>query len=466
VNEHTREIAYGQYATAKFAATWMIGTFLTFLTFGDTGDLAAPLLLVLFVSLATAAWIFGYQWGLRTFPWEDVTRTYRGNGRDLAVQTCSARRWIAGSSVYFLVYGLLMLEAYGATFDGFWIAATNPGDAYAAKFELVEQLSVRSGQTLLQVLILLSIFQLALAPLVTYFWSEIGWTLRIFAIVGATMYAAFFFYIGTMQGLGFMLAGFLAGLLGRNRRSGSSGGTARRSGRLQKWLLVGVATGGFALYMINAQSARLETFEVRDRFQANPVVESIAGRDFARGAAVLVHYPTHGYRGLAYNLETPFAWTMGRGSSRAVDSYWEQYIGTTVLADTYPLRTQERTGWQGLQSWATVYPWLASDLTFPGVVVVMAFIGRWTARMWIRSASFHDPLALMLFSQLVLFVIFIPANNQVLISRPALLGVSTCVFLYFAREFVWRRRVTSRSQTIHLAPRDRTFGGSRFSHFS
>lgn len=440
----------GGASTRTFAVAWMLGTFLAFLIFGDTSDLAAPVLLTVFVSFATGAWLLGYQWGLRSFPWADVTKMYTQNLGRTDAHIRSAKRWIAASGAYFFAYGLLMLEAYGATLNTFWLTVTKPGDAYAAKFELVEELSVRSGQTLLQVLILLSVFQLALAPLVTYFWRDIGWLLRILATAGASVYVAFFLYIGTMQGLGYLLAGVLAGVLARRLRTQAQ--STRGTRPLRAWLIVAFAVGAFALYMINAQSARLDTFEVRDRFQPNPLIEAVAGREFARGAAVLAHYPTHGYRGLAYNLETPFEWTMGRGSSRAIDSYWEQYLGTTVLRETYPLRTQERTGWPGLQSWTTVYPWLASDLSFPGVVAAMIFMGRWTARMWIRSAHFHDPLALMLFSQLVLFVIFIPANNQVLISRPALLGVTSCLLLYFLREFIWRRHPRDRYATSSSEP--------------
>lgn len=439
--EDCRKLAREAASTRTLAIGWMLGTFAAFLLLGDTSDLPAPLLLFLYVSLASGAWAAGYRWGIRSFPWHTAANNYTRHGKDWFANLGLARKWIVASGIYFVAYGFLMLQSYGATPQSFWKAIAEPGESYAAKFEIVEDLSQQSGQTLLQVLILLSVFQLALAPLTTYFWSSLGTTLRVLALVGASVYVAFFLYIGTMQGIGYLLAGVLSGILARDSTTNETT-TPKRGQRKRRWMFAVLTISAFSLYMINAQSARLETFEVRDKFQPNPLVESFAGRDFARGAAVLVHYPTHGYRGLAYNLETPFAWTMGRGSSRALDSYWAQYLGESVLRDTYPLRTQERTGWLGLQSWATVYPWLASDMSFPGTLFLMIFLGRWTARMWVRSSKFHDPLALMLFSQLILFVIFIPANNQVLISRPAFIGVASCVFLYLAREIAWNSELT------------------------
>lgn len=433
------------YSPMKLGVWWMLGTFVAWWLFGDTSGLDDKVLLCSFIGAATLIWTLGYVHGVRTFPWDALCARYGDPAENEARQVHSARMWLWASGIYFLLYSYSMLTLYGGTLSTFWEVAQHPGDAYAAKFDIIESLTTQTGNTLLQVLILASLLQLPLGPLVGYFWGQLPLTLKVTAVAGFTAYVGFFLYIGTLQGLGFLLIGLIAGLLARQHRVTTEGALKRGRGvgRGSRVLMAASLTA-FSLYMINAQADRLNIFDVKDRFQPNPTVEALAGRDFARGLAVVVHYPTHGYRGLALNLDTAFsdptAWTEGRGSSRAVDSYWEQYVGGSAFDETFPALTEKRTGWSATTSWATVYPWLASDFSWPGVLILMFFLGRWTARMWLRSVSFHDPLALMLFSQLALFVAFVSVNNQVLISRPALLAVAAAWGLYFVRELTFSSR--------------------------
>jgi hypothetical protein len=420
----------------------MLGTFFAYLSLGDTSGVENLPELVLFVGLATSAWAVGYRHGIYTFPMKAFCGRY-GDDPDANEQrhSRSARRWVWASGIYFIIYGGALLALYGATPEKFWRTVTKPGEAYAAKFETIEGLTTQATNPLLQVLTLSAILQLPLAPLLGYFWGQLSNAVRLAAVLGCASYVAFFLYIGTLQGLGFLLIGLLAGLLARRHRPDVDHVKAKRS-RRRATALIGIGLALFGIYFANAQADRLQVFEVKEtqRFKPNPYVEAVVGHDLARGLRVVVHYPTHGYEGLAYNLETaleePFLWTEGRGSSRGVDSYWDQYFGESVLKDTYMGHTEVRTGWSATIAWATVYPWLASDFTWPGTLILMLFIGRWTARMWLRTIAFHDPLTLILFSQLALFVAFVSINNQLLISRPALVAVASVVALHLARETV------------------------------
>lgn len=455
---------YGKsvHAPLKIAVGWMLGTFAAYLLLGDTSGLDDLHILALWVALATLAWTVGYRHGVATFPLAALQERY-GRDPELADgQGESARRWIVVSSIYFIIYSLALLKLYGATPSTFREVIFHPGAAYQAKFDSIDNLATTP---LLQALTLASLLQLPLGPLLGYFWDRLTLAMRAVALFGLGAYVAFYLYIGTLQGMGFLLIGLVAGLLAKRHRVDVDHVRAKRSRRRLN-ALIGIGLATFGVYFTNAQADRLQTFDVKEsqRFKPNPHVEAIVGHDLARGLQVVVHYPTHGYRGLAYNLDTamdePFLWTEGRGSSRAVDSYWEQHTGRSVLLETYPGVTEKRTGWPATTNWATVYPWLASDFTWPGTLLLMLFIGRWTARMWLRSIVFHDPLALMLFSQLALFVAFISINNQLLISRPALIAVVSCVALHLWREVAGSRltaRPTSRgtrsSHRYHRTPR-------------
>lgn len=424
------------WAPMTLGVAWMLGTLVCFLWFGNTEELSL-VLLVVFAVCATAAWALGYAWGVRAFPLARLQERFGGE-ENQARHARAAAKWVLASGVYYALYGYSLLVLYGATSATFWEVVKNPGSAYAAKFATIDSLSAETGHPLLQLLILCSVFQLALAPLLTFFWGSLPLSIRAVGMLGMASYVAFFLYIGTMQGLGFLLVGLMSGLIAKRWRPGA---TKRQASRYRRWITLALVLfiSAFSVYMINAQADRLDTFSVTDRFEPNEHVEEIFGREFARGLAVFLEYPTHGYRGLALNLDAPFEWTGLRGSSRAVDSYWQQFFGESVFEKTYPARTERATGWSATIVWSTVYPWLASDFTYPGTIILMLLIGRWTASMWFRSTIFHDPLALMLFSQLMLFVLFVPVNNQVLISQPAFNAVVQCVLLFWFRDLFRRR---------------------------
>lgn len=110
-------------------------------------------------------------------------------------------------------------------------------------------------------------------------------------------------------------------------------------------LLISIFVG----YMAFNQSQRVTHAGIEGRFESNALIASLTSDEFAREVAVVGFYPTHGYIGLSYNLQTPFVWSQGRGNSRALDSHWTQYVGGKSAYDsTYPARTAVRTGWPRL----------------------------------------------------------------------------------------------------------------------
>ena len=107
------------------------------------------------------------------------------------------------------------------------------------------------------------------------------------------------------------------------------------------------------------------------------------------------------------------------------------------------MRTQIATGWDAGKYWSTIYPWLASDLTFPGAILFMALVGWWLARWWVEATYGGDRLAMLLFAEVMLLIAFVPANNQIGISRPNTIGALTLLVLYALSH--WQRRLPDRS---------------------
>nr|WP_146218393.1 hypothetical protein [Micromonospora acroterricola] len=403
----------------------MLGTFGLFWTGALAQQVPNPGTLCLFVLGATGAFAAGYVAQL----WRSSSRPIVGTTRSTDVRR--VRRLVLASGIYYVVLGVALLVEYGATGPGSIIASLqDPAGAYLNKFTVYQQ-QQDSGRTnpVIQVLTLLGFLGTALVPLLVVYWRRLSGGLRLVGLAGIGVYSLFFLYIGTLKGLGDFVLMIAAGLLIASSRNPDR--TGRKMNRRRATVLVAVVFALFCAYMVSNQADRVDQFGTHDRVRANPTVERIVGEQVATGLAALVIYPTHGYLGLAYNLETPFVWSHGLGSTPAVASYGSQYLGIdTDQYPAYPTRTEDRTGWPAGMYWSTIYPWLASDLTFPGTVLFMAFLGWFFARLWREVNLSGGILPTLIFVQMCLLVAYIPANNQLGMSRPAVIGLATLLSLY------------------------------------
>jgi len=410
---------------------YLVGTFLLFLAVGQV-DLVEDILgLSVFVLSCTLFFAAGYFIKIRSY--SDFRTTPTG-GRTPA-------RWIAASAAYFAIYGAALFVEYGATGPlAVLDAISNPGLAYLNKFEVFAlQEATGRRNAVIQVMTLLAVLYTPLIPFITLFWSRLSARLRVISLISVAIYGTFFLFIGTLKGLGDLLVFLIASLLIRtiwSRKAGTAG-SGWRAGTLAA---IGVSV--FIAYMAFNQSQRLQETGIEDRFEPNSAIASIAGEDFARGLAVVAFYPTHGYVGLAYNLGTPFEWSGGLGASRALDSYWTQYVGGQGASESaYPYRTEDRTGWPALTYWCTIYPWLASDLTFPGTVFFMGLVGWFLAKFWYEAAYRRSLLAVLLFCQLMLLIAYVPANNQIGTSRASLIAFICLAGAYLLNRITSKRNM-------------------------
>jgi hypothetical protein len=114
--------------------------------------------------------------------------------------------------------------------------------------------------------------------------------------------------------------------------------------------------------------------------------------------------------------------TYGYGNSFFLTRQAERLTGVSNLwKDTYPARIEYR-GWDSYGLWSSIYPWLASDLTFPGVLVAVFFVGWMFGAVWRDILVGKNPFAVALFAQLVLMLFYFPANNQLMQSGEGLSG--------------------------------------------
>lgn len=154
------------------------------------------------------------------------------------------------------------------------------------------------------------------------------------------------------------------------------------------------------------------------KFNSNHIVYKIFGETMGYAITSVIHYVSGGYYGLTKSLEVPFKWTYGLGNSFALSSYATQYLGVDYMINySIPSRAEAITGYPALMYWSTIFPWLASDFTFPGCIVLMFIISRLYAISWREAIYNKNLLSVLLFTRLNIMWLFLPANNQLMQTR-------------------------------------------------
>jgi hypothetical protein len=427
-----------------------------------------PLLLYTFLVLAHLSLLGGYLSGAFRAP-----RSYSGRWSLRSVF------WVCAAAT------LIVLPATSHARTGSWYpnivsGLRNPGSAYRNTVALQA-----TGQWIEYVRILLAVPLTLLLPLTVYEWTRLSRAMRVAAVVGIGGYLALYVASGTnkaladaavlisMLGAAAVLAGRMSFDRKRVLRVAAAGVTAivlmlvffaagqsSRSGGLATSLDINARSINWSspARPVDAQYAAL--FARGDAF--NPA-EYQAEHPHAGSGLVLAHlndwvvaplpsalrrpvialagYLTQGYYGLSLALEQPYVPTYGLGGSQFLARVGSRLTASSRFEDRpYPMRAERNDGWDAYGLWSTFYAWVASDLTFPGVLLLMALIGRLWAMSWLDTLEGSNPFAVGAFAVLTLVVVYLPANDQLLSS-----GESTVGFLGLLALWLWTRRGTAAS---------------------
>jgi hypothetical protein len=427
----------------KYSQIYLWTTFLLFALSSKALNLENPLLLFSYISIAFTCIYFGYHLGIR----QERRTLYCIKEPSLKL----VKFLIVASAFYYFSYGAVYLSEYGASgISNILSIILNPGEAYSAKFEIYEmQKSQNRTNSLARVVVLLGALQGFLIPLLVIFWEKISLKLKILGIISIIVYCSFFLFIGTMKGLGDILIHFALGYMVKTSRTKLQfSGEKRKPKSLKTKLMAITLAFGFIVYMSTSMQSRVST--LGNAMEINPailenVVTTIFGDEAGVGVIIMLSYPSAGYLGFDKNLSTPFEWSYGLGSMRALNGYKNQYIGgEDYYQKSYPARTEARTGYPALMLWATIFPWLASDLTYFGALIVMIIIGWFIARLWCEAVMYARPLSLALLSSMFILIMYIPANNQIFQSRNSFIGFFVLLAFYIItdrgrKKNVWKK---------------------------
>lgn len=161
--------------------------------------------------------------------------------------------------------------------------------------------------------------------------------------------------------------------------------------------------------------------------------ESPVGRQLTRplffSIAMFSGYLSQGNFGMGIALEEPFESTYVAGSVPIAKPYLESWLGKDFAARSY-LSKVTQAGWHDQYTWSGALTWFASDISFYGVPIFLLLVGFFFGRSWC-DAIYHRRLsAVVVFSLILYFFAYLPANNQLFQSVEYFSGASVFVFIY------------------------------------
>jgi hypothetical protein len=144
----------------------------------------------------------------------------------------------------------------------------------------------------------------------------------------------------------------------------------------------------------------------------NALVRGLSAGTLRTGVVGIAFYVTHGYYGLYLSLDKPFVPMFGVGNSLFLTQQVVRITGNEQIGNmSYPKRIEDE-GWDALGLWSSIYPWIASDVSFPGTIIVVFLIGRLFGLAWSDALSGRNPFAYGMLAQFAIMLFYFPANNQ------------------------------------------------------
>ncbi len=128
----------------------------------------------------------------------------------------------------------------------------------------------------------------------------------------------------------------------------------------------------------------------------------------------ITSYLSDGYYGLSKCLDLDFKWTYGCGNSLALQAIHDKITGGNLYETTYLGRMEREYAILGKAQWHTIFPWLASDITFTGSLLIFLPIAFIYGKSWNEVIKYRNPLSYLMLCLLTIMFIFVPANNQIL----------------------------------------------------
>ncbi len=183
------------------------------------------------------------------------------------------------------------------------------------------------------------------------------------------------------------------------------------------------------LFSNNMKSREVSLYSGKGDYSAFPW--NIMPEDLRPAIYWLTAYVAQGYSALSYCLELPFSSTFGLGNSWFTIQNFSSLLGVPILQYTY-LGKAEALGFGAYKNWHTVYTWIANDVSFIGVPIILFILYYLMAQSWCDYLDYNDGFAFIFVTIMGFFSFYISANNTVFSHADTL-------FAFYIILYLWKR---------------------------
>lgn len=366
----------------------------------------------------------GYYVGCRTV---DKNKAYSDNStisnREINLLTISLR-----VSIISLLLELIYIVGLGH----FSLSFSSLGNLYNARIE-------DNNNIVILVRFICSAFRVIANCLGLYLFKEISKQKKYLVILNVILYLlVFLFGYGNQKGASDVVIYFAIAVYISRMKVGKR--TSKKSLRIIILILVAVFfLFSYMQYLryvplgINASNFHLHS-SGEYYFNTNHLVFKIFGDKLGFGmAGLLSGYLSQGYYGLSLCMQLPFEWSYGIGSSYALTSLLKKFGIEGIFERTYISRMTNNFRRNGLRSWNTIFPWLASDYTWIGAALFFIFVGYFMAKAWKEVILNDNIISYIVFCETIILILFIPANNQLFHGYDAFISTWVLIIVWLFR---------------------------------
>lgn len=292
------------------------------------------------------------------------------------------------------------------------------------------------GGTLLSILAgVVGPFSVMFIPMSVVCFKELSLSKKLIGVLTIIVFSLSKLVAGTNEGFFepvlYLIVGFVL-------RSSTRQHSTKRN-RNWIWLIVGVVA---IVYLFNlVMTDRNGTFYEFGQLGENQISPNKGLINYVpEGLKILfiwlTFYITQGYYGMSLALTGDWHPMFGAGFSSYLRSNLQPLFSHDLAQDTLMYSTNPY-GWIYGVNWHTAYTWFASDVWWPGVIFIMLGMGYLFGRVFKEAYYTRNPISVGLFALLVMFCIFIPANNKIFAN-------SDTFFAFFVYLFIWLSRKLKR----------------------
>lgn len=376
-------------------------------------DIRNPLMMILYFVILNLSLYWGYKYGIK-------------------VSRCSRYQIGTNTIKVLLLLGLFLNIEYlhrqwaihGMSFSiaNLAFALINPGDVYSAEATMSINTNIITG-------VILTPIRWAVVPMGIYYWKYISKLFRSVVIITFLVYIFTWLGIGTRKGLMDLIIVSYFSIIAANN-SLLYNPTSRK--KLKITAILSLVLFIFFFIYSNASRAGLNSFKELDQMLDHGYrkfyVEHFSP-NMLSAISEVSSYLCQGYNALNISMSDIgiLPPTFG-GSSMATWLYLDRFLGYNPIPNTYMAILESNYGIDKYQYWHSMYLWLANDVTFIFVPLVVFFIGFYFGRAWKDAINKANPWVYPVLGYMIIMVFYFFANNQVIsFSFEPFLG---CVFIY------------------------------------